>query len=42
VLRIGRLASVACEVRAGGELAAEATLSVFIPDSLASLEGVTA
>ncbi|HKC51585.1 MAG TPA: hypothetical protein VKF60_12385 [Myxococcota bacterium] len=32
--RIGRLASLACELRAGGELAAEGTLSVFIPDSI--------
>lgn len=34
VQRIGRLASLVCEVRAGGELAAEASLSVFVPDSI--------
>ena len=32
--RIGRLASLECELRSGGELLAEATLSVFVPDSL--------
>jgi predicted hotdog family 3-hydroxylacyl-ACP dehydratase len=32
--RVGRLASLACELRAGGELVAEGTLSVFIPDSI--------
>ena len=37
--RIGRLASLECALRAGGELLAEATLSVFVPDSL---PGVTA
>ena len=31
--RVGRLASLACELRSGGELVAEGTLSVFIPDS---------
>lgn len=31
--RVGRLASLACELYAGGELVAEGTLSVFIPDS---------
>ena len=37
VQRIGRLASLACEVRSGDELVAEGTLSVFIPDSLPAL-----
>jgi len=32
--RVGRLALLACEVRAGSELVAEATLSVFVPDSV--------
>jgi predicted hotdog family 3-hydroxylacyl-ACP dehydratase len=32
--RVGRLASLECELRAGGELLAEGTLSVFIPDSI--------
>jgi predicted hotdog family 3-hydroxylacyl-ACP dehydratase len=32
--RIGRLATLACELRAGGEVAAEGTLSVFVPDSI--------
>jgi predicted hotdog family 3-hydroxylacyl-ACP dehydratase len=32
--RIGRLASLACEVRCEGELVAEGVLSVFVPDSL--------
>ncbi|HXX46687.1 MAG TPA: 3-hydroxylacyl-ACP dehydratase [Myxococcota bacterium] len=34
VQRIGRLASLACEVRGQGELVAEGVLSVFVPDSL--------
>ena len=34
IQRIGRLASLSCELRSGGELLAEGTLSVFIPDSL--------
>ncbi|HXZ85342.1 MAG TPA: hypothetical protein VEI82_07610 [Myxococcota bacterium] len=32
--RVGRLASLACEVRAQDELVAEGVLSVFVPDSL--------
>ena len=32
--RIGRLATLVGEVRAGGELAAEGHMSVFIPDSI--------
>jgi predicted hotdog family 3-hydroxylacyl-ACP dehydratase len=32
--RVGRLASLECEVRSAGELVAEGTLSVFIPDGL--------
>ncbi len=39
VQRIGRLASITCEVHAGGELAAEGALSVFIPDSVATYPG---
>ncbi|MFI5315841.1 MAG: hypothetical protein ACHQ6T_09075 [Myxococcota bacterium] len=38
--RVGKLASLACEVRAGGELVAEGTLSVFTPDSLAEADKV--
>jgi predicted hotdog family 3-hydroxylacyl-ACP dehydratase len=32
--RVGRLATLACEVRSAGELVAEGTLSVFVPDSI--------
>jgi predicted hotdog family 3-hydroxylacyl-ACP dehydratase len=32
--RLGRLATITCELRAGGELAAEGSLSVFVPDSI--------
>jgi predicted hotdog family 3-hydroxylacyl-ACP dehydratase len=32
--RVGRLASLACEVRGEGELVAEGTLSVYVPDAL--------
>lgn len=40
--RVGRLASLACEVRAGGERVAEGTLSVFIPDSIHAPRGSAA
>jgi predicted hotdog family 3-hydroxylacyl-ACP dehydratase len=32
--RIGRLATLECELRSGGEILAEGNLSVFIPDQL--------
>jgi predicted hotdog family 3-hydroxylacyl-ACP dehydratase len=35
--RIGRLASLECALRSGGELLAEGTLSVFVPDSLSGV-----
>ena len=34
VQRLGRLASLECELYAGGELVAEGALSVFVPDSI--------
>ena len=42
IQRVGRLASLVCEVRSAGELVAKGTLSVFIPDHLPGLPGAAA